>query len=76
MPFPPTCGRSAIRPRKYVKTREPNAELKIRAAVSTLIAANNLLERVLGEVYTKASRGFQHSRRVRKTKDRRPPRNQ
>jgi hypothetical protein len=44
--------------------------------VSALIVANNLLERVLGEVYVKASRGFQHSRRVRKTKDRRPPRNQ
>jgi hypothetical protein len=26
--------------------------------VSALIVANNLLERVLGEVYTKASRGF------------------
>jgi hypothetical protein len=37
--------------------------------VSTLIVANNLLERVLGEVCTKASRGFQHGRRVRKTKD-------
>jgi hypothetical protein len=34
--------------------------------VSALIVANNLLERVLGEVYAKASRGF---RRVRKTKD-------
>jgi hypothetical protein len=48
---------------------KPNAELKIRAAVSTLIVANNLLERVLGEVYTKASRGFLHGRRVWKTKD-------
>jgi hypothetical protein len=32
--------------------------------VSALIVANNLLERVLGEVYAKASRGFLRGRRV------------
>jgi hypothetical protein len=37
--------------------------------VSALIVATNLLERVLGEVYAKASRGFQHRQSVRKTKD-------
>jgi hypothetical protein len=37
--------------------------------VSTLIVANKLPERVLGEVYAKASRGFLRGRRVRKTKD-------
>jgi hypothetical protein len=37
--------------------------------VSALIVATNLLERVLGEVYAKASRGFQHGGRMRKTKD-------
>jgi len=39
--------------------------------VSALIVANNLLERLLGEVYAKASRHFRCGRRVRKTKD--PP---
>jgi hypothetical protein len=37
--------------------------------VSALIVATNLLKRVLGEVYAKASRGFLHGRLVRKTED-------
>jgi hypothetical protein len=37
--------------------------------VSALIVANNLLERVLGEIYAKASRGFLRGRRVGKTMD-------
>jgi len=69
-PFSPTCGRSAIRPHEFVKTREAKRRAEDpRAAVSALIVANNLLERVLGEVYAKASRGFLRGRHVRKTKD-------
>jgi hypothetical protein len=44
--------------------------------VSALIVANNLLKRVLGEVYAKASRGFPRGRRLRRPRIRPPPPNE